>query len=174
MGALYIRKRHKRTLLQPQIYGGGQECGIRSGTENVLGIAAMGAAIQWAVRHMEEHAAHDCRLRDRLIDGITSIVGVELTGHPVNRAPGLASFLIQGVEGGALAGALDEDGIAVSSGSACSAGQLKPSHVLLAMGYEPESAMGSLRISIGWQTTEDETSKIIRAVCRWVRELRRR
>lgn len=174
IGALYISKRLSRDFITPLIAGGGQEQGIRSGTENVPGIAAMGAAIQWAAEHLEEHAEHDRRLRDRLLDGISAIRGAEVTGSLSSRAPGIASFVFQGVEGGALTGALDRDGIAVSSGSACSAGRLRPSHVLLAMGYAPKLAAGSLRISIGWQTTQDEVDEIIRAVCCRVRELRGR
>ena len=174
IGALYISKRLSRNFITPLLAGGGQERGIRSGTENVPGIAAMGAAIQWASEYLEEHAEHDSRLRDRLIDGICAIRGAELTGSPISRAPGIASFVFRGIEGSALVGALDEDGIAVSSGSACSVGRLKPSHVLLAMGYEPELAMGSLRISIGWKTTEEEVDSIIKAVRQRVRELRGR
>lgn len=174
VGALYISKRLNRNFTAPLIYGGGQEHGVRAGTENVLGIAAMGAAIQWAMEHLEEHAEHDRCLRDKLIDGIAAIRGVEPTGSLSHRAPGIASFVVKDVEGPALAAALDEDGIAVSSGSACAAGQLQPSHVLMAMGYESELAMCGLRISIGWQTTQDEVDGIIQAVRLRVRELRGR
>lgn len=174
VGALYISKRINRTFFRPLIPGGGQEGGIRSGTENVLGIAAMGAAIRWATEHMEEHREHVQPLRDKLIDGITAIRGAELTGRPSNRAPGIASFVFRGIEGTALVAALNEDGIAASAGSACAAGELRPSHVLLAMGYEPEQAMGALRLSIGWNTTEAEVDAIIQAVRRRVRELRGR
>lgn len=174
VGALYISKRINKNLFRPLIHGGGQEQGVRSGTENVLGIAAMGEAIQWATQHLEEHQYRVQPLRDKLIDGITAIRGAELTGHPTARAPGIASFVFKDVEGPALVAALDEDGIAASSGSACSAGQLRPSHVLLAMGYTPEQAMGALRLSIGWNTTEAEVDAIIKAVRRRVRELRGR
>jgi len=174
VGALYISRRLNRNFVAPLIYGGGQERGVRSGTENVLGIAAMGEAVQWAAEHLEEHRYSIQPLRDKLIDGITAIRGVEATGSLTNRVPGIASFVIGGIEGHALAAALDGEGIAVSPGSACSAGQLKPSHVLLAMGYEPEAAIGSLRISIGWKTTEDEVDAVIRAVRLQVRELRGR
>lgn len=174
VGALYINKRINRSFFKSLIPGGGQEGGIRSGTENVLGIAAMGEAITWAAEHLEEHAEHDRKLRDKLIDGITAVRGVELTGHPKNRAPGIASFVVKGVEGPALVAALAEDGIAVSAGSACHAGKLESSHVLLAMGYEPELAMGALRISIGWNTTESDVEEIIRCVRLRIRELRGR
>lgn len=174
IGALYISKRINRAFFRPLIPGGGQEDGVRSGTENVLGIAAMGAAIQWAAEHMEEHKEHIQPLRDKLIDGLTAVRGMELTGHPDFRAPGIASFVISGIEGSALVGALDEDGIAASAGSACAAGELRPSHVLLAMGYEPERAIGALRLSIGWDTTEAEVDTIIQAVRRQVKELRGR
>lgn len=173
-GALYISKRANRKMVRPLLWGGGQEFGMRSGTENVPGIAAMGEAITWAEEHLEEHAEHDRRLRDKLIDGITAVRGVELTGHSTNRAPGIASFVVKGVEGTALVGALAADGIAVSAGSACHAGKLEPSHVLLAMGYEPELAMGALRISIGWNTTESDVEEIIQCVRQRIRELRGR
>lgn len=174
VGALYISRRINRSLFKSLIPGGGQEQGIRSGTENVLGIAAMGAAIEWSVEHMEEHRHRLQMLCDKLIDGIAAIRGAELTGHPTNRVPGIASFMFRDVEGTALAGALDEDGISVSAGSACAAGKPKPSHVLLAMGCEPEQAAGALRISIGWKTTEDEADAVIKAVRQRVRELRGR
>lgn len=174
VGALYISKRINRSFFKSLIPGGGQEGGIRSGTENVLGIAAMGEAISWAVERLEEHAEHDRRLRDKLIDGIAAVRSVELTGHPTNRAPGIASFVVKDVEGAALVATLDEDRIAVSAGSACRTGKLAPSHVLLAMGYTPEQAMGAMRISIGWNTTEEEVDAIIRAVRQRVRELRGR
>ena len=173
VGVLYISKRINRNFFRPLIPGGGQERGVRSGTENGLGIAAMGAAIQWASQHMEEHRCHIQPLRDKLIDGLTAIRGAELTGHCTRRAPGIASFVFSGIEGAALVGALNEDGIAASAGSACSAGKLRPSHVLLAMGYTPEQAIGALRLSIGWNTTEAEVDAVIRAVRRRVRELRR-
>lgn len=175
VGALYINSRRINVAaFKPLIPGGGQERGIRSGTENVLGIAAMGAAIEWATENMEEHAEHDRKLRDKLIDGISAIRGAELTGHPFSRAPGIASFIFSGIEGHALVGALDEDGIAASAGSACAAGHLTPSHVLLAMGYTEEQAMSALRLSIGWDTTEADVDYIIQAVRRRVRELRGR
>lgn len=175
VGALYInRRRINWDFFKPLIPGGGQEGGIRSGTENVLGIAAMGAAIEWATENMEEHRYHVQPLRDKLIDGIAAVRGVELTGHPTNRAPGIASFVVKDVEGTALVAALAGDGIAVSAGSACHAGKLEPSHVLLAMGYEPELAMGALRISIGWNTTDSDVEEIIRCVRLRIRELRGR
>lgn len=175
VGALYInRRRINRDFFKPLIPGGGQENGIRSGTENVLGIAALGTAIEWATQNMEEHRYHVQPLRDKLIDGIAAIRGAELTGHPTNRAPGIASFIFSGIEGHALVGALNEDGIAASAGSACAAGHLTPSHVLLAMGYTEEQAMGALRLSIGWDTTEADVDYIIQAVRRRVRELRGR
>lgn len=173
-GALYISKRANRKMVQPLLWGGGQEYGMRSGTENVLGIVAMGEAITWAAEHLEEHAEHDRKLRDKLIDGITAVRGVELTGHPTDRAPGIASFVVKDVEGTALVAALAGDGVAVSAGSACHAGKLEHSHVLLAMGYEPELAMGALRISIGWNTTEKDVEEIIRCVRQRIRELRGR
>jgi len=99
VGALYISRRLNRNFVAPLIYGGGQERGVRSGTENVLGIAAMGEAVQWAAEHLEEHRYSIQPLRDKLIDGITAIRGVEATGSLTNRVPGIASFVIGGIEG---------------------------------------------------------------------------
>ncbi len=174
IGALYVSQRVNRDFIRPLLYGGGQEGGKRSGTENTIGIAAMGDSIQWSVEHLEEHTAHIVPLRDKLIDGILSIPGTTLTGHPTQRAPGIASFIFEDVEGTALVGLLDRDGIAVSAGSACSAGRLTPSRTLLAMGYSEREAMGALRVSLGWQNTEMEVEAIIKAVRQRVRELRGR
>ena len=100
-------------------------------------------------------------LRDQLIAGLTALPGVTLTGHPTERLPNSASFLVDGVEGGDLVAALDLEGIAASTGSACTTGSAEPSHVLLAMGFEPEQAHGSLRLTPGMGTTEDDVRRTV-------------
>ena len=159
--------------IQPLLSGGHQEAGRRAGTENIVGIAGMGAAIEWAVNGLGKSVPYLTRLRDILIDGILDIPGAELTGHPTQRSPSIASFVFSSIEGQALVLALDERGVCASSGSACSEGQVGISHVLEAMGYAEETGRGSLRLSIGWRTTEEDVRRIIRAVKESVEELRR-
>lgn len=171
VGALFVRR--GVNIIQPLLSGGHQEAGKRAGTENIIGIAGMGAAIEWAVNGLGKSAPHLTRLRDILIDGILDIPGVELTGHPTQRSPSIASFVFSGIEGQALVLALDERGVCASSGSACSEGQVGISHVLEAMGYTEETGLGSLRLSIGWGTTEEDVLYIIRAVKESVEELRK-
>ena len=170
VGALFVRR---GVNIQPLLSGGHQEAGKRAGTENIIGIAGMGAAIEWAVNGLGKSVPYLTRLRDILIDGILDIPGSELTGHPTQRSPSIASFVFSGIEGQALVLALDERGVCASSGSACSEGQVGISHVLKAMGYTEETGRGSLRLSIGWGTTEEDVRYIIRAVKESVEELRK-
>ena len=170
VGALFVRR---GVNIQPLLSGGHQEAGRRAGTENIVGIAGMGAAIEWAVNGLGKSVPYLTRLRDILIDGILDIPGAELTGHPTQRSPSIASFVFSSIEGQALVLALDERGVCASSGSACSEGQVGISHVLEAMGYAEETGRGSLRLSIGWRTTEEDVRYIIRAVKESVEELRR-
>lgn len=156
----------------PMLHGGHQEAGKRAGTENVIGIAGMGAAIEWATNNLDKSVPYLTKLRDILIDGILSIPGTELTGHPTQRSPSIASFVFSGIDGQPLVLALDKRGVYASSGSACSEGQVSTSHVLKAMGYTEEIGRGSLRLSIGWDTTEADVRYIIRAVKESVEELR--
>lgn len=161
IGALYVRK---GTALTPGLYGGGQEHGMRSGTENVAGIVGLAAALQESCANLEETMRRTALLRARLTVGILKLPGARLTGDPEHRLPGTASFVFDGAEGEALVLLLDQRGICVSSGSACSAGALEPSHVLLAMGFPPEEARGSLRISLGPQNTEEDVDGILRVL----------
>jgi cysteine desulfurase len=152
IGALYVKKGMRLPAL---LHGGGQERGVRSGTENVPGIVGLGAALEEAHAHMKANMTRITNLRDRLIEGILSIPYAHLTGDPKNRLPGSASFVFECVEGEALALVLDQNGICASSGSACSSGSLDASHVLLAIGLPRELAHGSLRLSLNEDNTEE-------------------
>ena len=158
-GCLIVRS---GVRLEPQMLGGGHERNRRAGTENVAGIAGLARAITIADRDMVTNAEHTTRLRDRLIDSVLDrIPHSELTGHPTRRLPHHASFLFQGVEGESLLLQLDMEGIAASSGSACTSGSLEASHVILALGYARERALGSLRLSLGKGNTEAEVELLL-------------
>lgn len=169
VGALYIRK---GVALPPLILGGGQEKNRRSGTENVAGIVGMATALKDAVDHMDEDMARVSRLRDKLIAGLTKLPKSRLTGDPVNRLPGTASFVFEGIEGESIILQLDARGICASSGSACSSASLDPSHVLLAIGLPHEIAHGSVRLSIGETTTEEDVDYILEVLPQVVKNLR--
>src|SRR2546427_621623 len=152
-GCLVVRS---GVRLAPQLLGGGHERNRRAGTENVAGIVGLAKAIGIAQRDMAKNTAHLTGLRDRLIEGVLDrIPGAALTGHSLNRLPHHASFLFQGVEGESLLLQLDMDGVAGSSGSACTSGSVEPSHVILALGYPRERAVGSLRLSVGKANRDD-------------------
>ena len=170
VGCLVVRS---GVRIEPQILGGGHERNRRAGTENVAGIVGLAKAMAVARRDLDRNAAQLAGLRDRLIDGVLNgISGVELTGHPVLRLPHHASFLFDGVEGESLLLQLDMDGIAASSGSACTSGSLEPSHVILALGYPRERALGSLRLSVGKANTESEVDLVLDRLPAMVRRLR--
>jgi cysteine desulfurase len=164
IGALYVRQ---GTALLPQMQGGAQERQRRAGTENVA--AAVGFASAVAASYRE---APDTAPRDRLIAGLTSLAGVTLTGHPSERLPNSASFVIEGIEGGDLVAALDLEGIEASTGSACTTGSVEPSHVLLAMGIDEALAHGSLRLTLGPDTTAADIERTIAVVEASVARLR--
>ncbi len=169
VGFLYVRKGVRLLNL---IEGGAQEAGKRAGTENVPGIAAMAAALKETDAGREEHAKHQIRMRDRLIEGLKQIPHSALNGDPVRRLPGNVNFCFEGIEGESLLLLLDDRGIQASSGSACTSGSLDPSHVLLAIGRVHDVAHGSLRLTIGEDVTEEEIDEIIRAVSEVVAYLR--
>ena len=160
-GFLYARKGIRLTNL---IEGGAQERGKRAGTENVPAIVGMAAALKESAANMEKNAAHMSALRDRLIQGIGAIPHSALNGDAVKRLPGNVNFCFEGIEGESLLLLLDDRGISASSGSACTSGSLDPSHVLLAIGRVHDVAHGSLRLSIGEDTTEEEADYIIQNV----------
>ena len=170
IGALYVRKGVRISNL---IYGGAQERGLRAGTENLPGIVGLGKAIELAVAELPEYTERVSRLRDKLIKGILdNIPDVQLNGHPTIRLPGNVNVSVRYVEGEALLMRLDLAGVAASSGSACTSGSLDPSHVLLAIGLPHEIAHGSLRLSLGNDTTEDEGDYVIEKLPGIVENLR--
>lgn len=170
IGALYIRPGVK---IDPLISGGGQERSRRAGTENVPGIVGMGKAIELAYESLEEHNDKLIKLRDRLIKKIfENIDHVRLNGHPTNRLPGNINICFEFIEGESLLLSLDMEGIAGSSGSACTSGTLDPSHVLLAIGLPHEIAHGSLRLSLGDFNTEDEVDYVVEKLVEIVARLR--
>jgi len=168
-GALYMKSGLR---LPPLIYGGGQERGRRSGTENVAGAVGMAAALSNAVETMPQESARLTSLRDKLISGLKEIPRSRLTGDPVNRLPGSASFIFEAIEGESVVLRLDNEGICASSGSACSSASLDPSHVLLAIGLPHELAHGSLRLSLGEETSEEDVNYLLEKVPQVVAYLR--
>ncbi|MEP6807138.1 MAG: cysteine desulfurase family protein [Chloroflexota bacterium] len=161
VGALFVRQ---GTALLPQIQGGAQERQRRAGTENVAGIVGFGRALELAQGDPTALDAENARLaglRDRLLAGVRDLAGVEPTGHPTERLPHNASWLIEGVEGGDLVAALDLEGIEASTGSACTSGSTEPSHVLVAMGIDPERAHGALRLTAGRATTMADVDRTV-------------
>ena len=170
VGALYVRKGTKLTKF---IDGGGQEMGRRAGTENVAGIVGLGKAVELLSRRAEEDNGRIARLTRRIIDGVLQRVPrCELTGHPQQRLPNIASFVFNYIEGEGILLSLDLYGICASSGSACTSGSLEPSHVLLAMGYPHAVAHGSLRISLSRQNTEADVDVLLMALPGFVERLR--
>ncbi len=160
VGALYIRK---GVRIDNFMHGGGQEKGRRATTENVAGIVGMGRAIELASGRMKEASARITRLRDMLVDGIMkSVPHTKLNGAPSGeRLPNNANFSFIGIEGETLLLDLDRAGIYGSTGSACSSGSLDPSHVLMAIGLSHELAHGSLRLTLGEETTEDDIKYVL-------------
>ncbi|HCX70825.1 MAG TPA: cysteine desulfurase NifS [Firmicutes bacterium] len=170
IGGLYLRKGIRPIQL---IHGGAQERNRRAGTENVAGIVGMAEALKLALNHMEARNIRIAELRDRLIQGVfNQIDHVRLNGHPARRLPGNSSFCFQYIEGESLLLNLDLQGIAGSSGSACTSGSLEPSHVLLALGLSHEIAHGSLRLTLGSATTSEEIDHILAVLPGIVAKLR--
>ena len=169
IGALYVRR---GTPLVRQQDGGGQEFQLRAGTENVPQIVALGKAIE-LIANSKKLIAKIEDLRDKLITGVLKIPGVKLTGHPTKRAPHIASFTVEGAEGEAMLLLLSDQGIAAATGSACTSGTLKPSHVLTAMGIPPQAAHGSLRFSLGKETTTKEIDYVLEVLPQVIEKLRK-
>jgi cysteine desulfurase len=152
VGALYVKRGVK---YQPYIIGGGQEQGRRGGTENVAGIVGFGRASELVLAHLKDENTHVRALRDKLENGIlNTIQGVVRNGAPDKRLPNTSNLSFEGIEAEGILLLLDELGICASSGSACTSGSLDPSHVLLAMGYSPARARGSVRFSLDIYSTE--------------------
>jgi cysteine desulfurase len=171
VGALYVRG---GVELRPVLYGGGQEKGLRSGTENVAGIAGFGEAARLASEELEEWVRHEQALRDALISGAEVLPGVRLNGHRKKRLSNNAHLSVTGVEAEALVLYLDALGYAVGSGSACassSAGH-KASPVLLAMGRSEEDAFSAVRVTVGKDTRQEEVEGFLDAFNVTVTQLR--
>jgi cysteine desulfurase len=169
VGILYARQGMR---ILPQLQGGSQERGKRAGTENVSGIVGAATALLLAYEDLPQVQPRIIALRDRLIAGVLSIPGSQLTGHPTERLPNNASFVFEGVEGESILLSLDLLRIAASTGSACTSGSVDPSHVLLAMGLPVELAHGSLRLTLGKDNTEEDVETILAALPGIIEKLR--
>lgn len=170
VGVLYIRRGLKITNL---IHGGAQERGRRAGTENVPGIVGLAKAMELAYTDFEEKNARIKSLRDKLMNGILNTVPYcKLNGDPVNRLSNNVNIGFEFVEGESLLLLLDMNGVAASSGSACTSGSLDPSHVLLALGLPHEKAHGSLRMTLGEKTTEEEIDYVLEKLPAIVQRMR--
>jgi len=171
VGALYIRK---GTKIMPQILGGGHERGIRSGTENIPGIAGLAKASEINQKKLTKKMSYITELREYLIKELLGkIDDVWLNGHPVKRLPGNCNFSFKYIEGESIVLRLDHAGIAASSGSACSSSSLKPSSTLIAMGLSAEEAHGSLRITLGFENTKEEVDYFLGVIQKVVSDLRK-
>ena len=170
VGVLYVRK---GTRIVSFMHGGGQERGLRASTENVPGIVGLGKAAEIAQTEMDAESKHLTRLRDKLIKGLLErIPQTRLNGHPTQRLPNNVNISVASVEGESLAVSLDLEGIAVSTGSACSSEAMEPSHVLMAMGLPAELARGSVRFSLGRENTDADIDRVLGAFPRIVSRLR--
>jgi cysteine desulfurase len=171
VGALYVRQHNPRVNLAPQLHGGGQERGLRSGTLAPAQIVGFAKAVELALAEIEAEGDRQRALRDRLWQRLQGLGGVHLNGHPQHRLPGNLHVSFEGVLGSELLLGLRED-LAVSSGSACSSEQPSPSHVLQALGVAPDLALASLRFGLGRFTTPEEIERAASAVVATVQRLR--
>jgi cysteine desulfurase len=170
VGVLYVRE---GTPILPVQTGGSHEQGLRAGTVNTPGVVGLAVALTLAYEEQAARLAVYTARRDQLIDGVLRRVsGVSLSGDPVQRLPSHASFIFDGVDGNQLVMHLDVRGVAVSSASACKTGNPEPSSVLLAMGYDRESALGSLRVTVGLHTTEADIEYAVDCIRESVAALR--
>ena len=170
IGALYIRKGVK---IDPLIHGGAQERGHRAGTENLPGIVGLGKAIELAEEGLAENAARMTFLRNRLISGLTAAIpNMRINGTMDKRLSNNVNVSFAGIEGEAVLLRLDLEGIAASSGSACTAGSLDPSHVLTAIGLTRDEAKGSLRLTLGTDTTQADIDEVVKKMPGIVASLR--
>ena len=168
-GLLYIRKGVK---IGPILHGGGQENGLRGSTVNVPAIVGFAKAVEICKEEMEKENKRLIKLRDKLIKEVLKIKNSHLNGSPEKRLANNANFWFDFVEGESLVMQLDLEGIACSTGSACSSFKLEPSHVLLATGLRPEQAHGSLRVSLGRFTKEEEINKLIKVLPKIIKKIR--
>jgi cysteine desulfurase len=172
VGGLFVRH---GTELDPLIHGGGQEHGMRSGTENVAGIAGMGLALEIAAASLDKELIELSHWRDRLLTEIPrQIDNTHITGHQKKRLPGTASFCFENVDGESVILKLDLENICASTGSACHAGEIDPSHVLLALGLNRHIANGSVRLTLGRLTSESHIELILDLLPQIIKNLRQR
>lgn len=170
VGALYIRK---GVRIHNLIHGGGQERARRGGTENIAGVVGLGKAMEVACDNIDEHANKITTLRDKLIEGLLKIPYTKLNGPKgEKRLPGNVNIGFEFIEGESILLSLDFEGVCASSGSACTSGSLDPSHVLLAIGLPHEKAHGSLRLTMGDGTTEEDVDYVIEVVPPIIERLR--
>jgi cysteine desulfurase len=171
VGALYVRE---GVSLLPVLFGGGQEKGLRSGTENVAGVVGFGEAARLASEELVERTRHEESLREVLISSLTGIPGVRLSGHREKRLSNNAHLTVEGIEAESLVLFLDALGYAVGSGSACASSTTghKASPVLLAMGRDEKEAMGAVRITVGKDNTVEEIEGFVEAFSAAVSRLR--
>lgn len=171
-GAIFVRRHGRRVKPEPMIHGGGQERGLRSGTENVPGIVGMGKAMEIASKEL---ASEQVRLRqwtNRMHGEFSQIEGTAQNGHPTQRLPSNLNMYFKGIEAKALIQNLIKD-VAISAGSACTTKEVEPSHVIVALGYPAERAYSSIRFGLGRFNTEEEIDYVIPAVIDSVKRLRR-
>ncbi len=169
VGALYLRQ---GVEVKPVIHGGGQERGLRSGTENMVGIVGLGTAARLAREELEERARHEADLRDQVLNGLGGISGVHLNGHAERRLSNNAHLRVEGVEAEGLVLFCDALGFEIGSGSACASGGHKASPVLLAMGQSEQEAFSAVRITVGKDNTVEEIGGFIEAFSGAVEQLR--
>ncbi len=170
VGALYIRK---GTKITPLLHGGHHEMGKRAGTENVAGIVGLGRAAELAKKELPSEAKRLTELRDYLYKGITAkIEDARLNGHPQDRLPNTLNVGFKYLEGESIILNLDMEGIAVSTGSACTSGSLEPSHVLTAMGIDPADTQGSVRFSLGRDNTKEDMDYVLEVLPPIIKRLR--
>lgn len=170
VGTLYVRD---GVSVEPLQVGGGQERGLRSGTQNVAGVAGFGVAARLAREALEERTRHDTELRDLLIEGVASLPGVALNGHPTRRLSNNAHFRVEGVEAEGLVLLCDALGYAIGSGSACASGGHKASPVLLAMGQDEREAFSAIRVTVGKQNTREEVEGFVKVFAVAAEQLRK-
>ena len=170
VGGLYIKK---GTKIEPLLHGGGHEFNKRASTVNVAGVIGFAEAAKIQQKEMSSDAQKQTRLRDKLINEILAITDSHLNGHPTRRLPNIANFWFAYIEGESLLMHLDMEGISASTGSACSSESLEPSHVLLAIGLKPQEAHGSLRLSLGKYTTNEDVNHVLDVVPKSVEWLRK-
>ena len=171
-GVGFLYAKNNGPYLDPLIYGGKQEFGKRPGTENVLGVISMAAALEDTVRHMDERNKHIKYLRDKLLERLLLIPGAHLNGSIENRVPGNINVRFDGIPGARLVTLCSLYGIYISSGSACNEGVSTPSHVLKAIGLSDEEALSSVRITIGHTNTEEEIDTAANIITKLIERIR--